>query len=160
MASSSLAVLAGQIETDAIDAWDELAGLMAAELAEESLGKMHQTFVGHQKGLHTQLRGPAPPSIETELDKIEQGVAGLIERINVLRTVLKPVWVRRKKAADDSLDALPIETIEKLERRRTELMEALRKLASKAKDLRRALDDPPAISADPVNGDDDNREAI
>lgn len=93
------------------------------------------------------------------LDKIEQGVAGVIERINVLRTALKPVWARKKKAEADSLGALPIRTIEKLERRRTELMEALRKLAHVAEDLRRALDNPPTTSADPANGDDDNREA-
>ena len=158
MAPSSLAELAGRIETDADAAWNKLAGLMAAELAEQSLEKLHKTFVEHQKELHTQLRGPAPTSIETELDKIEQDVAGLIERINVLRTALKPVWVRKKKAAADSLGALPVGTIEKLERRRTELMEALRKLGSAAKDLRRPLDNPPATSTDPANGDDDNRE--
>jgi len=159
MAPSSLAELARQIETDALDAWGELAGLMAAELAEKSLEKMHQPFVEHQKGLHAQLRGPAPTSIETELDKVGQSVAGVIERINVLRTALKPVWARNKKAAAGSLGALPIGTIEKLERRRTELMEALQKLARTVEDLRRALDNPPTTSADPANGGDDNREA-
>lgn len=159
MAPSPLAELAGQIETDALAAWGKLASLMAAELAEKSLQKMHQSFVEHQKELHTQLRSPAPASIETELDKIGQGVAGVIERINVLRTALKPVWANNKKAEAGSLSALPIGTIEKLERRRTELMEALRKLADAAKQLGRALENPPNTSADPADGGDDNREA-
>lgn len=64
MAPSPLAELAGQIETDALDTWGGLASLMAAELAEESLEKMHQSFVLQQKELHTQLRGPAPKSVE------------------------------------------------------------------------------------------------
>jgi hypothetical protein len=158
MAPLSLAELAGQIERDALDAWGELAGLMAAELSEKSLGKMHQPFVEHQKELHAQLRSPALASMETELDKIGQVVAGVIERINVLRTALIPVWARKKKAAGGSLSALPIGTIEKLERRRTELMDALGKLADAAKQLGRALENPPATSADPADGGDDNRE--
>lgn len=86
-------------------------------------------------------------------------MADVIERINVLRTVLKPVWGRKQKAAAGSLGALPIGTVEKLERRRTDLMKALRKLADASKEVHRALDNPPTISADPANGDDDNREA-
>lgn len=74
----------------------------------------------------------------------------MIERINVLRTALKPV-LARKKAAADSLSALPIGTIEKL-------MKALRKLVDAAKQLGRALENPPNTSADPADGGDDNRE--
>jgi hypothetical protein len=158
MPPSSLAELAGQIQMDALEAWNELAGLMIAELDEETLRETHKRFVEHQKKVHTQLRDPADASFTAELDKTERGVAGVVQRINVLRTVLIPVWARQKKEANGSPGALPIGTIEKLEIRRTELMEALRKLADAAKEMRRALDNPPTTSAGAAD-EDDNREA-
>jgi hypothetical protein len=103
MPPSSLTELVGRIETDALEAWNELAGLMIAELDEETLRETHKRFVEHQKEVHTQLRDPAAASFTAELDKTERGAVLVVCHRSLTRPVPRPpVGDSGKRATLDS----------------------------------------------------------
>lgn len=159
MAPLPLPQLIDKVEKEAQDAWNSLVGLSAYELGETTLETIHKRFVGLQRQLHEQLRGPTSSSTETDLAKLERRVADVIERINFFRTALKPVWAEQAKKSKSSSGAMRLGNIAALESRRTAFVKVLDDLEGAARQVSRAMENPPTTSPDPVGDVDDNIEA-
>ena len=73
-----------------------------------------------------------------------------IERINVFRTALTPIWAKKQKGARGSSGAIRLKSVEELENRRTALVIAFDEVADAAGRVRRAVGNPPvALAAHP-----------
>ena len=155
-----LAPLAGQIESAANEAWAKLAGQRALTLQVDVLRTMSQAFVGHQQQLRESSPAAKGGAAEKDVSILATRVAEVVERTNVLWTWLEEIPDRKGKggaAADPRL----LGNIAPLEEQRTGLMTAVDRLTTAARQVLRALENPPAITADSVgDGNDGNREAI
>ena len=154
-----LAPLAEQIESAANDAWTQLAGQRALTLQVDVLSAMSQEFVGHQQQLRESSHANKAGAAEKDVSILTKRVAEVVERTNVLWTWLDQIPGRRGKGGATA-DPELLGNIAPLEEQRTGLMTAVDSLATAARQVRRALENPPAITADPAgDGSNGNREA-
>jgi hypothetical protein len=154
-----LATLAEQIESAANEAWAKLAGQRALTLQVGVLRTMSEAFVGHQQQLRESSQGATGGAAEKDVSILATRVAEVVERTNVLWTWREQIPGKKGNggaAADPGL----LGNIAPLEEQRTGLMTAVNSLATAARQVLRALENPPAITADSVgDGNDGNREA-
>ena len=154
-----LAPLAAQIESSANAAWTELSGQRALTLQVDVLGAMNREFVGHQRQLRESSHANKTGAAEKDLSILTKQVAEVVERTNVLWTWLDQI-ARRKGKGGATADPGLLGNIAPLEEQRTGLMAAVDSLATAAQQVGRALENPPAVTADPVgDGSEGNREA-